>query len=210
MQGRIVRHAGFDRLIHWVTAACVFVLLATGFLPVLGVDFAWVAIHWWTGFVLIAAVLAHVVRSLISKRVGRIWFRRRDISDAVQIAKINLRLSSGALPRPGKFSFAQKLIHFAFAVVVLAACVTGSLMMVKIDTPWWDRNPFWLSDETWGLIYVVHGFSAMLLITMVMTHVYFAIRPEKAMFLRSMVLGWITRDEFERAHDPKRWRVNND
>jgi cytochrome b subunit of formate dehydrogenase len=208
MQDRIVRHAGFDRLIHWMIAVCVLVLLATGFLPVLGVEFAWVAIHWSAGIVLTAAVAAHIVRSLLAKRLRRIWISFRDIGDAIQIARVSLRASSGPLPKPGKFSFAQKVIHLGFAVVVLAACVTGALMMVKIDTPWWDRNPYWLSDESWGLVYVVHGFSALLLITMVMLHVYFALRPEKAMFLRSMFTGWITRGEYDRNHDPERWRVN--
>lgn len=208
MQGRIVRHAGLDRLIHWVIAACVLVLLATAFLPILGIEFAWVAIHWWTGFVLIAFVIVHVVRSIFSKSLGTIWIGLRDIRDALRIAQVSLRIGSATLPKPGKYSFAQKFIHLGFAAVVLAACISGGLMMVKIDTPWWDRNPFWLSDETWGLVYLVHGFSALLLITMVMSHIYFALRPEKAVFLRSMVFGWITRAEFERVHDPKRWQVN--
>lgn len=208
MRDKIVRHAGLDRLIHWIIAVCVLVLLATAFLPILGLEFAWVAIHWWAGFALIAAVVGHIVRSLISKRFRRIWISGRDCRDALQIAKINMRVSSGVMPKPGKYSFAQKFIHLGFAVVVLAASTTGALMMVKIDTPWWDRNPFWLSDDVWGLVYVVHGFSALLLITMVMAHVYFALRPEKAMFLRSMFLGWITRGEFEKVHDPKRWQVN--
>jgi cytochrome b subunit of formate dehydrogenase len=208
MQDKIVRHAGFDRLIHWVIAVCVLILLATAFLPILGIQFQWTVIHWWTGLALIAAVVVHIVRSLTAKRLRRIWISTRDIGDAVRIAKINFRLGSGPEPKPGKFSFAQKLIHLAFAVVVLAACATGALMMAKVDTPWWDRNPYWLTDESWGLIYLIHGFSALLLITMVMAHVYFALRPEKAMFLRSMFLGWITRAEYDRGHDPKRWRVN--
>jgi cytochrome b subunit of formate dehydrogenase len=208
MQGKIVRHAGFDRLIHWVIAVCVLILLGTAFLPILGIEFAWVAVHWWTGLALIAAVVAHVVRSLTAKRLRRIWISARDIGDAVRIAKVNVRVSSEPVPKPGKFSFSQKFIHLAFSAVILAGSLTGALMLVKIDTPWWDRNPYWLSDETWGLVYLVHGFSALLLITMVMSHVYFALRPEKAMYLRSMLLGWITRDEFDRTHDPKRWRVN--
>lgn len=203
----IVRHAGPDRLIHWVIAICVLILLVTAFLPILGVEFAWVAIHWWTGFVLIAAVLAHVVRSLAAKPLGAVWIGMRDLRDAIEVARISLRLSSNSTPRAGKFSFAQKLIHAAFAVVVPGACITGGLMMVKIDTPWWERNPYWLSDEVWGIVYMLHGLSALLLITMVMTHVYFALRPEKAMFLRSMIRGWITRGEFETMHDPDRWQV---
>ena len=207
MRDRIVRHAGPDRAIHWIIAVGTLILLGTAFLPILGIEFAWVAIHWWTGIVVIAAVVAHIARSLIVKRLARIWISRRDLRDAVSIAKTNLRLAAGPLPKPGKFSFAQKLIHLAFAVVVLAACVTGAMLMVRVDTPFWERNPYWLSDETWGVVSVVHGLSALLLITLVMTHVYFALRPEKLMFLRAMVLGWITEKEFERAHDPERWQV---
>jgi len=208
MQDRIVRHTGFDRLIHWIIAASVLLLLATAFLPILGVEFAWVTIHWWTGLVMIAAVIAHIGWALITKPRGEVRLGVDDLRDALQIAKVSLRVSSGAMPRPGKFSFAQKLIHLGFTVVVLAASVTGALMMVKIDTPWWERDPYWLSDGTWGLVYVIHGFSALLLITMVMAHVYFALRPEKALFLRAMVFGWITRGEFERLHEPRRWQVD--
>ncbi|MGD8340295.1 MAG: cytochrome b/b6 domain-containing protein [Gammaproteobacteria bacterium] len=207
MPDRIVRHAGPDRLIHWVIAASVLILLATAFLPILGIEFAWVTIHWSTGLVLILAVVLHIVRSLLAKPLGSVWIGVRDIRDAFQAAKVSLRLNAGPMPRAGKFSFAQKLIHAAFAVVVIGASVTGGMMMVKIDTPWWERNPYWLSDEAWGVVYVVHGLSALMLITMVMTHVYFALRPEKAMFLRSMVRGWITRGEYETMHDPQRWQV---
>jgi len=208
VRDRIVRHAGIDRLIHWITAICVLILLATAFLPILGIEFAWVAVHWWTGLVMIAAVAAHIARVLIAKPLATVWIGLRDLRDALQVAQVCLRLSSGVPPRPGKFSFAQKLIHLGIALVVLAAGVTGALMMAKIDTPWWERDPYWLSDEIWGLVYVVHGFSALLLITMVMTHIYFAFRPEKAVFLRAMFRGWITQGEFERLHDPKRWQVD--
>ena len=207
MRDRIVRHAGPDRLIHWVIASCVLVLLATAFLPILGIEFAWVAIHWWTGVVLIAAVVVHILRSLIAKRLASVWIGGRDLRDAWRIAKRNFRLASGPSPKPGKYSFAQKLIHLAFAVVILAVCATGAMLMVKVDTPFWERNPYWLSDETWGIVNVIHGLSALFLITMVMTHVYFALRPEKLMYLRAMSLGWITGKEYERMHDPDRWQV---
>ena len=208
MQQRVVRHKAPDRILHWVVAACVLVLLATSFLPILGVEFAWVTIHWWTGIALIAAVAVHIFRSVIAKRLALVWIGPRDVRDAIGVARYSLRMTASPPPKPGKYSFAQKLIHFGFAVVVLAACATGATMMVKVDTPWWERNPYWLSDELWGVIYVVHGLSALLLITMVMSHVYFALRPEKAMFLRSMFVGWVSRDEYERMHDSERWQAN--
>ena len=93
-------------------------------------------------------------------------------------------------------------------VAVLTTLVTGGFMLLRIDTPWWQRNPYLFADATWGIVYVLHGLAALLLITMVMMHVYFALRPEKLKFTRAMIRGWITRQEFDEHHDPKRWQVD--
>jgi hypothetical protein len=42
---------------------------------------------------------------------------------------------------------------------------------------------------------------------MVIAHVYFAIRPEKWWMTRSMIKGWITREEYVDHFDPKQWPV---
>lgn len=205
---KVTRHALQDRLFHWVTAATVLTLLATAFLPIVGIQFSWVAIHWIAGLVLIAATLYHIVRALFAQSLRSMLIGRGDLRDLMSIARWNLRLTRSPPPKPGKYSLAQKLIHHLFSLVVLAACVTGGLMMVRVDTPWWDRNPYWLTDETWGIVYVVHGLAALLLVTMVIAHVYFALRPEKLLFTRAMIRGWITREEYENHHDPKRWQVD--
>ncbi len=51
----------------------------------------------------------------------------------------------------------------------------------------------------------MHDLATMLLVTMIMVHVYFALRPEKLWFTRSMIRGWITGEEYLRHHDPERW-----
>ena len=51
---KVIRHAGIDRLFHWVTAATMTVLLATSLLPIIGVRFAWYQIHWIAGIILFA------------------------------------------------------------------------------------------------------------------------------------------------------------
>jgi len=205
---RIERHALADRLFHWIQAASVLVLLATAFLPILGVRFPWVAAHWITGVVLIAAIVFHVVRASLVQSLGSMWIGRDDWRDMLSIAKWSLRLTHAPPRRPGKYSLAQKLIHHMFALVLVVASATGALMMVRTDTPWWNRNPYWLSDTAWGIVYVLHGLAALLLVTMVIAHVYFALRPEKLLFTRAMILGWITRSEYESHHDTKRWQVN--
>jgi cytochrome b subunit of formate dehydrogenase len=204
--GKIVRHALADRLFHWVTAGCVLTLLGTAFLPILGFAFGWVTIHWVSGLVLTAAVLFHIVRVLWRRTLGAMWVGAADVGDALAVARATLRLRA-VVRKVGKYSIAQKLIHHAFAVVVLTTIVTGVLMLARIDTPWWRRNPYWLADATWGVVYVLHGLAALALITMVMVHVYFALRPEKWLYTRSMIRGWITRTEFDEHHDPERWHL---
>lgn len=205
---RIERHALADRLFHWITAATVLVLLATGLLPILGVQFGWVTPHWIAGFVLIAALLFHIVRAPLSQDLRTMWIGVDDLRDLASVARFNLRLTDTTPRKPGKYSLAQKLIHHIFALVLITASVTGGLMMVRMDTPWWQRNPYWLSSSTWGVVYVLHGLAALVLVTMIIAHVYFALRPEKKMFMRSMILGWITRQEYTDHHDPQRWKVD--
>lgn len=204
---RIIRHSLPDRVTHWITAACVLILLATAFLPIVGLEFPWVAIHWMTGVVLAAAVLFHIVRVLVRGTWGSMWIGRADLADIADTAAATLRRVYPKR-RPGKYSVAQKLIHHAFTVVVLTTVVTGGFLLLRIDTPWWQRNPYVFADATWGIVYVLHGLAALMLVTMVMMHVYFALRPEKLKFTRAMILGWITRREFDEHHDKERWQVD--
>ena len=57
------------------------------------------------------------------------------------------------------------------------------------------------------MVYAIHGLCAMAMITLIMTHVYFAVRPEKLWMTRSMFHGWISREDYLRHHDPQRWPV---
>ncbi|MGB8436695.1 MAG: cytochrome b/b6 domain-containing protein, partial [Burkholderiales bacterium] len=177
--GRVMRHAVIDRLYHWLMAIAVLTLMATAFLPILGWKFQWVEIHWISGLLLTALVGFHIVRALIwlDWRSMMIW-----MADARDIC-VNFRhtlIGGAAQPvRPGKYNALQKLYHLAVAILVLALIVTGLLMLLKIDTPFWRRDPYWFSNETWGLIYVIHDFAAMALVTLVMVHIYFALRPDE-------------------------------
>jgi len=201
---KVRRHALPDRLFHWVQAVCMFVLLGTSLLPVLGVQFAWVAPHWIAGLVLTAAVLLHIVRATIWQGLGTIWIGWRDIRDVREVAAA-LFDSSKAEPKPGKYTFAQKGFHNLIAVVLLVAIVTGVVLMFGVDTPFWETDPYVVSEANRGLLFVLHGFTALLSVTLIMLHIYFAIRPEKLFYTRSMILGWITRTEYQTHHDSSRW-----
>lgn len=207
---RRTRHAFVDRLFHWTSAASVLVLLATALLPILGMEFAWVTIHWVTGLILAVLVIAHILRALFWQDLRSMWIGLGDIRDGLVALRSALQLSPGAAKIAGKYSLAQKAIHHAFTVVVLTAIVTGFMMLAKIDTPWWERDPYWLSDEVWGVVYVLHDLTSLCLITMIILHTYFAFRPEKIHLLRSMILGWITGGEYEKYYDRSHWLAQSD
>ncbi|MGA8205229.1 MAG: cytochrome b/b6 domain-containing protein [Woeseiaceae bacterium] len=201
---RILRHALADRLFHWVTAATTLTLLGTGFLPVFDVKFDWVPIHWICGVVLTVAVAFHMVRSLIWQRLADMWVRPREVGAALRALRSRIK----GVPddyRPGKYSLAQVLFHFAGAILILATIATGLMLLKGIESPFWQRDPYFVSESVRGWILVVHGVAALFLVTMIMLHVYFALRPEKLYFTRSMLLGWITRDEYGSNHDPRKW-----
>jgi cytochrome b subunit of formate dehydrogenase len=194
--GRVLRHRLVDRIYHWVMAISILTLMATAFLPILGWKFEWLAIHWISGLVLTAAVLFHIIRSLFFQKIMNMVPDGKDVASP--------------LARPGKYSVAQKLYHAAVAVLVLCAIGSGLLMLRHIDTPFWKRDPYWFSDHGWGVVYALHDFAAMALITMVMIHVYFAIRPDEWHLTRSMFRGRMTRREYEDHYDPARWKPSED
>jgi len=202
---RRVRHTLIDRLFHWLSAASIIVLLATAFLPILGAEFAWVTIHWVAGLVLFLFVLLHIVRAIVWQGLGSMWISLRDIREFLEQLPSMRSVPSGEQKVSGKYSLAQKFIHHAFSLVVLTAIGTGLMMLVKIDTPWWERDPYWVSDSIWAIVYVLHDLTSLLLVTMIIVHIYFAFRPEKLHLTRSMILGWITGSEYDRYYDGSSW-----
>ena len=186
-QGRssAIRHRLPDRLYHWMMAAAVVLLGATAFLPILGIRFEWVPIHWWSGVMLTAAVLFHLYRVILVHGL-------REMTPGTDDARELLRYARGAGHAglaPAKYDALQKGYHFAAALIVLALVATGLVMLAKIDTVFWKRDPAILSDQTWGVIYVVHGAAALVLLFLFILHVYFALLPEHRAFLVAMLSG---------------------
>lgn len=205
---RIERHSLGARLFHWTMSAAMLVLLVTAFVPVMGLQFPWVTVHWIAGLVLVATIVYHVIHAIgwqdfwSMMRIGA-----RDVQEGAAHLKHLLSPKAPPPPKAGKYPFDHRMYHHVIVVVSLAAVVTGLLMMVRIDTPLWTRNPYLLSDQTWGVMYVVHGLSGVSLILLVAAHIYFAVRPEKRWITWSMVRGWIDREHYLAHHDPAKWVV---
>ncbi|MEO6079009.1 MAG: cytochrome b/b6 domain-containing protein [Steroidobacteraceae bacterium] len=183
---RILRHAGIDRLFHWLTAAIMTVLLITSLLPIIGVHFAWYTIHWVAGILLTVIILFHIVRALF-------WQRPASM----------LALHGGDLTgKPaGKYTLPQKLMHLAWTVAVLVAIVSGLLLLRKAGVPFISRDPYLRPLATWGFLTLLHDLAALLSVFLILVHVYFGILPEKRAYLRAMIRGWITRAELVPDHD---------
>lgn len=188
---QVERHKLVDRIYHWLMAVCILTLLATSLLPIVGWKFAWLTIHWTTGLIVTVAVIFHIIRALFFQEPMSMVVDTKDVAHPTA--------------RPGKYNLAQKLYHLAIAVLILSGIATGLVMLRKIDTPFWRRNPDWFNDQSWGWIYAIHDFVAMALVTMIMIHIYFALRPDEWHLTRSMFRGWITRKEYQDHFDPKRW-----
>jgi cytochrome b subunit of formate dehydrogenase len=201
--GRVRRHLLIDRLYHWLAAASVLVLMGTAFLPIVGWKFEWLTLHWTTGILLTVLVLVHIVRALVWQDWRAMVIDPADIRNAWRVIR---RRNPG---KAGKYNIPQKLYHLAVALLILSTIATGLLMLLKIDTPFWQRNPYWLAADTWGIIYSIHGFAAMALITLIMIHIYFAIRPDEWWQTRSMFRGWISQTEYREHCDSARWRVSD-
>jgi len=204
---RVLRHHLADRLYHWTMAAALLTCLFTAFLPILGWKFEWVTAHWIAGVVLTAVILFHIVRAVLWQDFWSMVFGPRDLRSSWRFVSQVVGRSGSPPQRDAKYTPLQKLFHQLVAAVVLAIVVTGLLMLSKIDTPFWRRNPYWLTEARWGTIYAIHGLCAMAMITLIMVHVYFAARPEKLWMSRSMFHGWILREDYLRHHDPQRWPV---
>jgi cytochrome b subunit of formate dehydrogenase len=113
--------------------------------------------------------------------------------------------SSAPEPKGGKYPFDHRMYHHAVIVASLAAAVTGVIMMMRIDTPFFERNPYLVTDETAGVIFAIHGVAGVAFILLIASHIYFALRPDKRWLFWSMVRGWISRDAYLEHFDPKEW-----
>ena len=203
---KINRHSFGARAFHWLMAAAMLTLLITGFFPVVGIQFPWLTIHWVSGIVLTISILWHVIHSTFVLDFWSIWIGPSEIKEVIQ--RIKRQLGQPAeVPKPGKYPLDHKLYHLSVMVAGLVVTATGLVMMVRIDTPLITHNAYLFDDATWGLMYAAHGVSAILFITLTLTHIYFAVRPEKLWLTKAMVFGTVDREDYLEHHDPKRWVI---
>lgn len=191
---RINRHDVIDRAFHWIMAGSVLVLIATGISPILGLRISWLNIHWIAGLVLTFVCVFHIIRAMFWQDFKSMLLGPADFKEPFD-----------ETIKPGKYSFEQKGMHWAMTVLVVAVVATGVILFLNINSPWWNRPS--VSDEgALGIYFLLHGTATLGLIAFTAIHIYFAVRPEKRFYTRSMVTGWISEDEMKENHDTNKWK----
>lgn len=191
---RIKRHDAIDRAFHWIMAGSVLVLIATGISPIVGLRISWLNIHWIAGLVLTFVVIFHIIRAIF-------W---QDFK-AMLLGPSDFKEPFDENIKPGKYSFEQKGMHWAMTLLVLGVIITGVMLFLHINTPWWDR-PTVTDEGALGIYFLLHGTATLALVAFTAIHIYFAVRPEKIFYTRSMVTGWISEAEMKENHDVNKWK----
>lgn len=206
---RVQRHTLVSRLSHWILAASVLTLLTTGFVPVLGLKFPWVTIHWIAGLVLAAYTVFHTAHVVARGTLGSMWVSGREVREQVDRLKYMTTGEGQEPPKPGKWGAENKAFHHLTAAAGLIVVFTGLLMMLRVDTIFQSANPytFGITDATWGVMFVLHGLAAVTFVGAIMVHIYFALHPDKHWITWSMIRGWISKRDYVWHHDPDRWPV---
>ena len=210
LPAQILRHALSERVFHWVMSAAMLVLLITAFAPVMGIQFAWVTIHWVAGLVLTATIVYHIIHATFWQDFWAMWVNKADIEAGMAELSHMVGRNGTEVPKAAKYPIDHKMFHHGAAVSGLTAIVTGIFMMLRIDTWFGAANPYLLNitDSSWGVVYVVHGISGVALFALIITHIYFAIRPDKWWITKSMIYGFIGRDKYVENFDPSRWVID--
>jgi cytochrome b subunit of formate dehydrogenase len=205
---RVTRHSLAARTFHWIMAASMLTLLGTASAPVLGLQFNWIEIHWIAGLLLTISIVYHIIHASFWLDFWSIWLNKEDAREAIARLKRAFGQRAPAPRKAAKYPWDNKMYHTAIVLSALASVPTGILMMNRVETPLFVRNPYLFNDATWGVMYVLHGLSGIGLVGLTIAHVYFAIRPEKRWITKGMIFGDISRQEFLHHHDPERWIID--
>ncbi len=143
---RVERHTVAARVFHWLMAIAMFGLLITAFVPVIGVQFAWVTLHWIAGLILVAALAYHIVHATFFQDFWAMWVKPAEFGPGMEELKHALGAGAGEAPKAGKYPFDHQLYHHLAAGATGLAVITGLLMMAQVDNPFVGRNPYLMGD----------------------------------------------------------------
>jgi formate dehydrogenase gamma subunit len=159
------------------------------------------SVHRVAGVVLIASLVYHGLHLLLSRRdraiLGHLLPGRRDVADLWGVVRYNLG-RSGARPRFGKFSYAEKVEYWAFIWGSVVMAVSGFLLWFNSFTL---RNfPTWVSDAATA----VHYYEAILAtLSILVWHLYMVVfDPEVYPMDTAWITGRASEEHLRRTRSP--------
>lgn len=225
---QVERFSVTQRVGHWVMAISIFALMLSGFLimntevtvnALPGVS--WLALHELTGIILIGYTVFHVGHVAAKGTWMKMWFSREDLEDQFVRIKNFLGLTE-EYPRQFEYPGAQKFLHWGVTGATLGLIVTGLVLLRRLNfIGLWEATrefsflgvAFTLGQAgSLGLIswsFVIHDFLAIAMVSLVMGHIYFAIRPQEWEVTRSMITGNVPINMYAEKYDPRSWTVGN-
>ena len=188
------RYKGITRANHWLTAACMIVLLLTGFAffdPSLfflteifggGQVARW--LHPVTGVVLFVSFMAMFFQ---------MWHlnipNRDDVKWTANIDAV-IKGEEERLPELGKYNAGQKLVFWGMSGLILVLILTGVMMWEQYIPLWQDYAPTLASIPARRIAIVIHATAAVLTVLIFIVHVYAAIWTRGT--IRAMTKGTVT------------------
>lgn len=183
------------RVFHWVFAACIIVLLVTGFYISRPVGSLWSSLafmdmnlarllHSAAAFVAIGAVIVRVYWAFFSGDYREFLLSRQDIRDLGGFARYYLFLSDH-MPSRGKYNVGQKATYGSWLVVFAFQVISGLIL----------RSPYSLvraAGLLGGLevVRLLHFGAAVWFLATVLVHIYLALTEDPGR-LQAMVTGYV-------------------
>ena len=211
--GLYLRMTVAERLQHASLGLSFIALVVTGFMLrypeswwVLSIRRVWPGVfdarsiaHRAAALVMVAASLYHVAYLSFTTR-GRallrdLWWRRKDLTDAIATMKYNVGLSA-ARPRYDRFSYIEKSEYWAL--------VWGTLVMAATGFAMWFDNKFigLLTKLGYDVARTIHFYEAWLAtLAILVWHVYFVIfNPDAYPMNMAWLTGKLSEKEMEEEH----------
>lgn len=183
----VSRYRGFTRANHWLTAACMIVLILSGFAFFHPSLYGLTALfgggqtaRWLHPFVGVALALSFFVLFLQMWKLN--LPRREDVEWSSRIGDV-LKGNEENLPELGKYNAGQKLVFWGMTVLIVIMAVTGVMI-------WEEYFSGLVSIPARRVAVAVHALAAIGSVLILILHVYAAIWTRGT--IRAMTRGTVT------------------
>lgn len=182
-------HTRTARILHWLNAAFIGLLIITGLYIRNPLDFSFFAsmdaarkLHFISMYFLITGTFLRVYYSCVNRAYREVFFRFRDFRRLPGVIKYHLFLSN-SLPGKGRYNPGQKVLYSGWVILILFQAATGFMLYSpEIMTKY--------SSLLGGPVMVrqIHFFMTWIFIITIMLHVYCAFLSGWAV-IKSMFTG---------------------